>query len=1033
MRILRSCLTAPLFTLASVWAVDAAGNPPLSRPVAYEMIPVANPEENRGDAFPKSVFVEGDPSALPVLHIALSPEPPENLTFTATCHDFWNRETGSVEVRRAPGNGRYGLHPSVRSPGWYRIEITATLDNAPIVLKRKTGDPRSLETYHYLPFAIVPRPLSETTQPDTPFGIDTGVSFGAAWMPPPAWQAEMAWLTGCRWVRDRMVWTRSNPSRDTFDWTQPKSGAELLTGHGLRVLQVIQRPLPEWMRPPGGTISSFPEDLRDAWTYAAQAAQNLAPEVRAFEIWNEHDIGHYADEPPDSYAAVLKAMALGIRAASARNAPGQPRTLAILGPFGRHPEVGGYSRILAANHIAPYLDAYSFHTYQPIAGGFGRVLDTHLKVARDMGFPPPASVPGDIWLTETGKPYGRNAIPDPRTAMEEQLTYLFGSYMEAFERGVGPVFTFWLTPYYGSSLSKAKDRIPLQFGIMDSHWAPLPVYAALARMTRELGAARLLNKHTENGNRIYIFDTGNPDERHVALALPPAPSGKGTKPPARMRLPSLSAQNVALDIMGHPLPLSHDAGGFFLDTQGFPAYIKNPPPAWLSDSRDKSGKDIVSAGRARTSDLNPDIVLRVVYPRSHINKDAKRVESNWDGLNSNWTPRDYLYTPGETISATVDVYNFGKKTATGQITPVLPDGFTVVLEKSSVTVPSMGRESIKLSITAPARIPAPAASGSASGEKEPLWIFRGRFDGKDITPTASLWQAKSATPASPSRSATTAPPGAPPAKPYVFALANKLQPTRTLVYKRTQEGRELRLHLFEPENRNANASSTLSHPCLVAFHGGGWTGGSPRMMYPFADEAARLGMVGISVEYRLARPLPDAAPTVFDSVKDARSAIRYLREHAGELGIDPARIIACGASAGGHLAVATALFPEINDTTDDLSISTTPAALILLSPVLDTSPAGYGNAKIGVRWKELSPLEHVTRNLPPTLIFHGTRDTTTPFAGAEKFQSAMLRAGNNSSLVVAENAGHTYMFKDAGLYENTLRGIKGFLRELGLF
>ncbi|AHF89849.1 lipase [Opitutaceae bacterium TAV5] len=1022
-------LAAPLFVLTSVCAVDTAsfaGNPVVPEPAIYEMLPVANPEENRGDAFPQSVFVEGDPAAPPVLHIALSPEPPENLMLIARCYDFWNHETGSVEIRRAPGNGRYSLHPGVRSSGWYRIEVTATLDTIPIALKRKTGDSRSLETYRWLPFAIVPRPHDAATIPDSPFGIDTGVSSGAAWMPPPAWQAEMAWLTGCRWVRDRMDWMRNNPSRDTFDWTQPKSGAELLARHGLRVLQVIQRPLPAWMQPPGGSGNSFPADLRNAYAYAASAVRNLSPEVQAFEIWNEHDIGHYSDEPPDSYAAMLKAMALGLRHAGVSIKPQRQRQqlpLALLGPFGRNPEVGGYSRILGANNIAPYLDAYSFHTYQPVGdGGFDRILETHMKTSRDMGFGLPSNDKRTLWLTETGKPYGRNRIPDPRTAMEEQLTYLFESHMEAFERGVGPVFTFWLTPYYGSSLSKPKDRILLQFGIMDSHGAPLPAYAALARMTYELGTARLLNKQTINGNRIYLFNTGEADGSNVALALPPAPSGTKSRPPSRMRLPGLSGDTVALDVMGNPLSVSHDAGGLFLETQGFPVYIKNPPATWQSVSTQKAKGSAASSAKtsARKSDLNLGIILRVVYPRGHIDKDPKRVETNWDGLNSNWTPRGYLYTPGETIQATVEIYNFNEKTASGHITPDLPDGFTASLETTSFTVPSMGRMTAKLSIQTPTHTPPDPAS--ASTENEPLWLFRGHFDGKDTTPGASRWRVK------PIATTANVKPRA-----YVFALADKLQPTRTLTYKRTQEGRELRLHLFEPTNLNTNttASSTLPRPCLVAFHGGGWTGGSPRMMYPFADEAARLGMVGISVEYRLARPLPDAAPTVFDSVEDARSAIRYIRAHAGDLGIDPARIIACGASAGGHLAAATALFSEINDPADDLSISTTPAALILLSPVLDTSPAGYGNAKIGPRWRELSPVEHVTRNLPPTLVFHGTRDTTAPFAGAEKFQSAMLRAGNNSRLVVAENAIHTYMFKDADRYHETLRQMESFLREFG--
>src|SRR5439155_382516 len=128
--------------------------------------------------------------------------------------------------------------------------------------------------------------------------------------------------------------------------------------------------------------------------------------------------------------------------------------------------------------------------------------------------------------------------------------------------------------------------------------------------------------------------------------------------------------------------------------------------------------------------------------------------------------------------------------------------------------------------------------------------------------------------------------------------------------------------------------------------------------------------------------------TVFDCVKDARSAVRYVRAHAGELGIDPQNIIVSGGSAGGHLAVATAIFSGVDEVGEDTSVSPVPNALVLLFPVIDTSKEGYGNAKIGERWKELSPAHNVRSGLPPTIIFHGTGDTTCPFKGAQMFHDA---------------------------------------------
>ncbi|MCL4194076.1 MAG: alpha/beta hydrolase [Thermoguttaceae bacterium] len=260
---------------------------------------------------------------------------------------------------------------------------------------------------------------------------------------------------------------------------------------------------------------------------------------------------------------------------------------------------------------------------------------------------------------------------------------------------------------------------------------------------------------------------------------------------------------------------------------------------------------------------------------------------------------------------------------------------------------------------------------------------------------------------------------------YVGGLAANLEPTRVVVYK-SVGGRDLHLNIFEPEGHRA----TDRRACFLTIHGGGWTGLEPRRQYPFAAHFAGLGLVGISVEYRLAKP--GGEPTVFDCVKDARSAMRYVRAHAAELGIDPQRIIANGGSAGGHLAAGTALFDGVDEIGEDTSVSCIPNAVVLYFPVIDTTPSGYGNSKIGPRWQELSPVHRVRPGVPPTIIFHGTGDTVTPFAGAKAFHDAMLKAGNRCQLVVTDGAVHGYLMRDRAEYEKALRQTEAFLASLGL-
>ncbi|MBI5396508.1 MAG: alpha/beta hydrolase [Verrucomicrobia bacterium] len=255
-------------------------------------------------------------------------------------------------------------------------------------------------------------------------------------------------------------------------------------------------------------------------------------------------------------------------------------------------------------------------------------------------------------------------------------------------------------------------------------------------------------------------------------------------------------------------------------------------------------------------------------------------------------------------------------------------------------------------------------------------------------------------------------------------MAAKLEPTRVVVYKKVGD-RELHLNIFEPAGHKASDR----RPCFISIHGGGWTGLSPRRQYPFAAHFAKCGMVGISVEYRLVKP--NSGVTVFDCVKDGRSAVRYVRAHAAELGVDPQKLIANGGSAGGHVAAGTALFEGVDEAGEGTSVSCVPNALVLYFPVIDTSKEGYGNAKIGERWQEISPLHRVKPGVPPTIIFHGTGDTVTPFKGAQAFHDAMLKAGNRCELDVHEGGKHGYLLFDRALYEDTLRKTEAFLKSLG--
>lgn len=256
---------------------------------------------------------------------------------------------------------------------------------------------------------------------------------------------------------------------------------------------------------------------------------------------------------------------------------------------------------------------------------------------------------------------------------------------------------------------------------------------------------------------------------------------------------------------------------------------------------------------------------------------------------------------------------------------------------------------------------------------------------------------------------------------YVDQLSDSITPSRNVIYKEVGE-LSLRLNLFEPDTIPLNNNK---RPCVIAFHGGGWSGGHPSMTYPILQEFAKRGWLAISVEYRLLDASKNTG--VVDCVKDAKSAIRFVKEHATELRIDSAKITLVGLSAGGHLAAGAILFDDADDPRDNCQISPVPANMILYYPVLDTSPNGYGNKKIGNMWCKFSPLHQVRESLPPTLIFHGMKDNVSPVEGILAFQRKMVAYGNSCDLILHGEGNHGYFLYDKLLFDEVINQTFSYL------
>jgi len=257
-----------------------------------------------------------------------------------------------------------------------------------------------------------------------------------------------------------------------------------------------------------------------------------------------------------------------------------------------------------------------------------------------------------------------------------------------------------------------------------------------------------------------------------------------------------------------------------------------------------------------------------------------------------------------------------------------------------------------------------------------------------------------------------------------------IEGTKSETYRKIGET-ELKVWIFEPAQKSAKPL-----PAIVFFFGGGWISGSPTHFEPQSRHLASRGMIAIVADYRV-KSRQDAKPA--DCVSDAKACVRWVRANAARLGIDPERIAVGGGSAGGHLAASVGTLPGLDTAKDDKSVSCLPNALVLFNPatVLTTFPGldlkGFGadldKEKFGCEPTEISPIHHVKKGVPPTIIFHGKADTTVPYTTVEKFTEVMKAAGNRCELIGYEGQPHSFFNKSK--YAETLAAADDFLVSLG--
>jgi acetyl esterase/lipase len=244
------------------------------------------------------------------------------------------------------------------------------------------------------------------------------------------------------------------------------------------------------------------------------------------------------------------------------------------------------------------------------------------------------------------------------------------------------------------------------------------------------------------------------------------------------------------------------------------------------------------------------------------------------------------------------------------------------------------------------------------------------------------------------------------------AVRRRMQQPHTVTYAEIG-GQPLNMDVY-------GAQPDAAKPGLIWVHGGGWAQGSRRDMGNTANYFAGRGYTCFSVDYRLVTADQNKYPTQLD---DVQRAVRWIRAHADEYGVDPDRLGAVGQSAGGHLVTLLGTRDtRVNDDPDLADYSSRVQCVVDICGPMDLIAIGQSDSApsrpiienlIGApvqsvprKYRDASPIAYVDKNSAPFLIIHGGKDPLVPVSQSKILHAALRKHGVESKLVIFPSEGH---------------------------
>ncbi|MGI4846061.1 MAG: alpha/beta hydrolase fold domain-containing protein [Janthinobacterium lividum] len=263
----------------------------------------------------------------------------------------------------------------------------------------------------------------------------------------------------------------------------------------------------------------------------------------------------------------------------------------------------------------------------------------------------------------------------------------------------------------------------------------------------------------------------------------------------------------------------------------------------------------------------------------------------------------------------------------------------------------------------------------------------------------------------------------------------------------TASGQDLKLDVYLPTKK-----SDKPLPVVMYFHGGGWVAGRREGAALSAMPYMEMGFAFVNVSYRLAKVAPAPA-----AVEDTLCALQWVGRNAKKYNFDLSKVVTTGDSAGGHLALATAMIPADSPLARQCAANEPTwsgpyqnaapkvAAVINWYGITDVADMlqGPNVRSYAVAWfgsmaeperqalaRAVSPLSHVRAGGPAVLTIHGDADPLVPYAHGVRLKEALDKAGVRNVLHTIKGGGHGGF--TAEQHVGAYGAAHAFLRGLGI-